>query len=331
VKLPASPVRARAGAVLAALAVLVGASACDTSPGAAALVGDDRISTDALQRAVNVALANPKARPDGTRADFTRTELGRLISNRVIAAAAAARHVTATENEIDTQLQSFAQQAGGMQQLIQAAAQGGVPQSELRSFARYYVLQQKIGDALVANAPVSQAQLQQAYQQNADQYDQVHAAHILVADKARADSILATVRRHPSQFATLAAKYSTDTGSKDNGGDLGFAGRGQFVPEFSRAIFAAKPGSFVEVHTQFGWHVIHVIEHKRTTLAEATPDLKASILQNTRNRLLGEALAAQAKRLGIHVNPRYGRWDARQGKVVPISTKDDVSSPSPAA
>src|SRR5206468_5390861 len=104
-----------------------------------------------------------------------------------------------------------------------------------------------------------------------------HSAHILVKDKATADKILAQVRANPSRFAALAAKYSQDTSNKNSGGDLGFAGHGQFVKEFSDAIFAAKPGAFVEVHSQFGWHVVHEIARKTVPLEKAAPQLKDQI------------------------------------------------------
>ena len=321
-----------AGIAAAAAVTALTASACNTSPGAAALVGNDRISVSSLQREVDDALANPQAQQQlgADRLGFTRTELARLITNHIVVAAAAAHNVTVTQADIDKQLNDFAQQAGGPTQLLQQAEQSGIPQNELRSFTRFYVLQQKLGDQLVANLPVSASQLKAAYQQNIDSYDQVHSAHILVKSKKLADSILAQVKRDPAAFKTLAAKYSIDTSNKDNGGDLGFAGRGQFVPSFSQAIFAAKPGSFVEVHSQFGWHVVHVIAHRRLSLAQATPQLKASILKTQHDQLLSRAMQQEAAKLGVHVNPRYGRWDGQQGTVVPLSGKNGVSSPSPA-
>ena len=132
-----------------------------------------------------------------------------------------------------------------------------------------------------------------------------------------------------SKFASLAAKYSTDTSNKNNGGDLGFAGSGQFVPVFSKAIFAAKPGSFIEVHSQFGWHVVHVIAHRHVSLAQATPDLKTTILKNTRDQMLAKVLSDEAKKVGVHVNPRYGMWDPAKQEVVPRPAADEVTSPSP--
>jgi parvulin-like peptidyl-prolyl isomerase len=322
-------------ASLAALALTaaVGLTGCNTSPGAAALVGADRISVASLQRVVTRALANPQAQSSlgKDRAGFARTELGRLINNRIVAAAAAKYHVVVTANDIDAQIAQFAQQAGGVSQLEQQAAEGGVPKAELRDFIRYYVMEQKVGDAVVADVPVSASQLQAAYRQNLDSFDQVHSAHILVKSKALADRLLSEVRRNPSRFAALAQQYSIDTNSKPQGGDLGFAGRGQFVAPFSAAIFAAKPNTFVEVHSQFGWHVVHVIAHRHVTLAQAAPQLKAQILKGTRERLLTNVLAAEAKKLGVHVNPRYGRWSPTERKVVPAPSHDQLSVPSPTA
>jgi parvulin-like peptidyl-prolyl isomerase len=315
----------------ALLAAVTGLSGCRTSPGAAAIVGDDRISTATLQDEVARALADPKARQAlGDRTSFTRTELGRLINNSIIASAAARRHITATSAEIETQINEFAAQAGGMPQLQQQAAESGIPKAELRDFIRYYVLQQKIGDQLVADVPVSKDDLKAAYQQNIDRYDVVHAAHILVDSKSLADRILAQARANPDGFADLAARYSIDTGSKASGGDLGTQPKSQFVPEFGDPVFAAKPGTFIEVHSQFGWHVVHVISHTRTPLSKVSDELKASVLQNSHDQLLAQALNAESKRIGVHVNPRYGRWDATQGTVVPLKGSDSVSSPSPA-
>jgi len=320
-----------AGIIAAAAVTVVAAAGCNTSPGAAALVGDDRISVDSLQTEVNQALSNSQAQSQlgSDRVSFTRTELGRLINNHIITAAAAAHGITVSQADVDQQLNEFAQQAGGATQLLQQAEQSGIPRDELSSFTRYYVLQQKLADALVADVPVSQAQLQAAYQQSIDNYDQVHSAHILVKTKALADNILAQVHADPSKFAALASKYSLDTSNKDSGGDLGFAGQGQFVPSFSHAIFAAKPGTFIEVHSKFGWHVVHVIAHKHVSLAQATPELKTTILKDTRDKLLQDALTAEAHKLGVHVNPRYGNWDYAQGTVVAPAIKGAVSSPSP--
>jgi parvulin-like peptidyl-prolyl isomerase len=317
-------------AVLGALTVGAGASACTSSPGAAALVGDSRISVESLQGTVNRALADPQAEQQlgQDRAKFTRDQLGRLINNVLIANMAARDGITASPADIDHQLAQFAQQAGGEQQLDQQAAASGIPVKDLRTFIRYYVLQQKIADRLVADVTVSDAELQAAYQKNIDQYDQVDSAHILVTTKALADSLLAQVKAKPSSFAALAKRYSTDPGSKNKGGELGPQPASGLVKPFADAIFAAKPGTFLEVHSQFGWHVVHVIAHRTTPLAQVADQLKAQLLQPKREQLLHAALTAESRKEGVHVSPRYGTWNSANGTVVAPSAKGDLSSPA---
>ena len=325
------PLARIAVAVAGALIVGVGASACTSSPGAAALVGDDRISVETLQALVNRALADPRAEQQlgQDRAKFTRDQLGRLITDDLISKIAARDGIDATPADIDQQLAQFAQQAGGEAQLDQQASAAGIPVKDLRSFIRYYVLQQKIADRLIVNVPVSDADLQAAYQKNIDQYDQVDSAHILVATKQLADSILAQVKAKPSLFAALAKRYSTDPGSKDKGGNLGFQPASGLVKPFADAIFHAKPGTYLEVHSQFGWHVVHVLAHRTTPLAEVADQLKAQILQPKRQQLLAAALTAESHKVGVHVSPRYGVWNPANGTVAERSGNSQLSSPAP--
>ena len=84
-------------------------------------------------------------------------------------------------------------------------------------------------------------------------------------------------------------------------------------------------------HSSFGWHVIHVIAKKTQPLSQVAPQLKADILKQQRSTLLAQALANEAKQLGVHVNPRYGTWDPTKQQVVQVDSSSDVSSPSPGA
>ncbi len=86
--------------------------------------------------------------------------------------------------------------------------------------------------------------------------EEVRARHILVDSKEKAFEILGKLKQG-GDFNTLAKESSTDPGSKDQGGDLGFFGRGQMVPQFEQAAFALKEGEVSEpFETQFGWHII---------------------------------------------------------------------------
>ncbi|MCG8350410.1 MAG: peptidylprolyl isomerase [Chloroflexales bacterium] len=87
--------------------------------------------------------------------------------------------------------------------------------------------------------------------------DMVKARHILVADEATADQIITDLNNGTS-FAELASEFSTDPGSQNNGGELGWTPRGNFVPEFEEAAFSADLNTPIKVGSQFGWHVIEV-------------------------------------------------------------------------
>lgn len=85
--------------------------------------------------------------------------------------------------------------------------------------------------------------------------NKIRCAHILVEKQSQANEILERIRKGES-FASLAAEYSLD-GSRKNGGDLGFFGRGEMVKEFESAAFALQVGEVSGlVKTQFGYHII---------------------------------------------------------------------------
>ena len=298
--------------------------------GAAALVGSERITSEALSQAVSRGLADPAAAEQvaADRDGYQRQVLSRLVNHDLLAVAARERGVSVTPGQVDSRLAGFQAQAGGAAQLEQQAAQGGIAVSDLRSVVSDVVLQENLGDALTADLPVSDADLSAAYNANVGQYDRVHTAHILVADEALARRLLTQVTDDPASFPALARQYSTDAGSKEAGGDLGFVGRGQLVPEYEDAAFPAKDGATVLAKTEFGWHVIKVIAHQRTTLQQATPELRRTVLEAQRQKRTQEVLAATAARLGVKVNPRFGRWDAQTSAVAETAQgPDSVSAP----
>jgi len=97
-------------------------------------------------------------------------------------------------------------------------------------------------------------------QEIARQEEQVHARHILVATEDEAKTVLARLAAG-EEWAALAAELSTDTGSKDSAGDLGWFGRGAMVEAFETAAFALEPGQTSDpVQSDYGYHIIQVLE-----------------------------------------------------------------------
>lgn len=179
---------------------------------------------------------------------------------------------------------------------------------EKRKFA--YVLL-KFAD-LGQSVAVTDAQVQRDYEDNLEKYHQdaeVKARHILfelkedapeaeVAKvKAEAEKVLAEARKG-ADFGQLATKYSKDSGSAKQGGELGWFTKEKMVPEFSEAAFALKPGEISDlVRTQFGFHIIKV-EDARPEKTKSLEEVKSEIVAAIREEKGREIALDKARALG---------------------------------
>jgi peptidyl-prolyl cis-trans isomerase C len=114
--------------------------------------------------------------------------------------------------------------------------------------------------------------------------EEVHARHILLDNEADAKKVIAEIKGG-AKFEDIAKARSKDPSAAQNAGDLGFFGKEDMVPEFAEAAFKMKPGeiSDVPVKTQFGWHVIQVLE-KRTAPPPSLEESKAQITNELRQQ-----------------------------------------------
>lgn len=157
---------------------------------------------------------------------------------------------------------------------------------------------------LRASVELADSEVRTYYEDHPEEFAQdeaVRARHILLqvnADRTAeaAEQELGEIRQRieaGEDFAAVAAEVSEDPGSKTQGGDLGFFGRGQMIREFEDAAFGAQPGDLVgPIGTSFGYHLIEVLEKRpsgRLPFSEAQDQI--------RNRLLTERSrnAAEAK------------------------------------
>ncbi len=98
--------------------------------------------------------------------------------------------------------------------------------------------------------------------QMSNNFTEVRAEHILVETEKEASEIKSQIENKEITFEDAAKKYSKCP-SKANGGDLGYFEKGMMVKEFESAAFEAPTGTITNpVKTQFGWHLIKVIDKK---------------------------------------------------------------------
>jgi peptidyl-prolyl cis-trans isomerase D len=161
----------------------------------------------------------------------------------------------------------------------------------------------------------SQQQIQQYYNDHLSDYqvpEQAKSRHILIsapegadaktdaAAKAKAESILKQLQAGGS-WTELAKKYSDDPGSKDQGGELGFAQRGKMVPEFDKAIFTQKIGDIAIVKSSFGYHIIQV-EERQSAHTQPLSEVQANIVAALTRDTAGQAESRYAEQLTAEAN-----------------------------
>lgn len=119
------------------------------------------------------------------------------------------------------------------------------------------------------------------------QEEEVHARHILVESEDVAKDVIKQLDEG-KDFAEIAKEKSTDS-NKDEGGDLGWFGKGRMVPEFEQAAFALEKGAYTKtpVKSQFGFHVIK-LEDKRI----APPPPFDQVEQQVRQMVMREKYVA---------------------------------------
>ena len=189
-------------------------------------------------------------------------------------------------------------------------------ETELRAYFdknkdKYFIKEQRKVRYLLLSIPelaptikVTENDIQDAWARQPHD-ETVDASHILfkledpskdAEVRAKAEQVLKQIQAG-GDFAELARKYSEDTGSAQQGGNLGPFTRGRMVREFENVAFSLKPGEVSGlVRTQFGYHIIKVLSREVPTLEANRKSIEASI-QQQRASEVAKAKAAEAARL----------------------------------
>ena len=220
-----------------------------------------------------------------------------LIVRALLEQEMARRDIKVSKDDIDNAVKEIVDKVGSKEQLEQILKQNGISAGDFRKDLTQEVKMKKLAKEL-GNSDVSDAEAKKYYNENIKRFkypEKVRAAHNLIsvnpqeieeiitsnkenaglskeeikkkvdaeiaAKKAKAEKVLAEVKKDPSQFAKVAKENSDDTTTAVKGGELGFFSAQEMVPEFSKAAFAMKPNTVSGiVQTQFGYHIIMVTD-----------------------------------------------------------------------
>ncbi|MGM9924047.1 MAG: peptidylprolyl isomerase [Bacillus sp. (in: firmicutes)] len=161
-----------------------------------------------------------------------------------------------SDKEVDERLKEVKDQFGD--QFEMALAQYGYKDEEdFKKNLKLSLLEEK---AALKDIKVTDKELKDYY--NNEYKEEIKARHILVADEKTAKEVKAKLAAG-EKFEDLAKKYSSDTGSAEKGGDLGWFGPGKMVAEFEDAAYALKKGEISDpVKSEHGYHIIEVTDTK---------------------------------------------------------------------
>lgn len=213
--------------------------------------------------------------------------LERMIEGKLIAQEVKNQKLNPDDAKIKEQEDIIKKNIGDDVKFQDTLKQQGMTEAELKNFLTVY-------EKVTADVQVpSESDVRAFFDKNVAHYNQpesVTARHILVKTEDEAKAIITQLTAVKDQaailplFTQLAKDKSTDTESKDSGGDLGTFTKGKMVPEFETAAFAQKVGTFstAPVKTEFGYHVIFVDAHTSATVADFAK-VKAQVEQDVLN------------------------------------------------
>lgn len=311
--------------ILAAVAVLL--AACGSAAAPAATVGNVAITDEQLARDVKVFsfLAGLSRQPCGTQeagesaeSACARYTLSNVILEEVTTTYATQHQITVSDARVNKTLDSLDGQVGAKQVDAELKA-NGLSRDDLDALVRRVLLFSTVQRAVV-RAGISDAELQQLYQQQILDYTTVEVAQILVKTKAEAEQVYRQVTAPGAteqDFLDLAKKVSIDPTAAQNSGLLGSAVASTYVPAFGKAAAALEPGQVSPpVHTRFGWHVIRMVKKDVQTFDQ----VKQKLLDSRSIIVFNGWMRDQLTKQGVVVNPRYGRYDLAALQVARISS-----------
>jgi peptidyl-prolyl cis-trans isomerase SurA len=308
-----------------------------------------------LERAYQDYLANGGSQSQQIRCQY----LAMLIRNKLMMAKAEIDSVSVLDAEVDAntkrRMDAILAQAGNSPEDLESKFGKTLEQIqvELRDQIREQMVISKMEGEISKDVTITPSEVKKFYSKldtlpyfsaSVEVAQIVRVAKVSPPQKEETKRLLMDIRNRilsGEDFTTLAKRYSADPSVTVNGGDMGFVGRGQMVPEFEAMSFKLKPGEIsMPVETQYGLHIIQLIErrgneyHARHILISPTPsqddlDNAANYLDSIRSLIISDTIIFQkaAKEYSDDVRTKASGGffsDEDGGTRIPVEELDPV-------
>ncbi len=273
---------------------------------------DGSVNMDSFKMAAQAQGMSPEMLVERVRHDMAVQQLAGSVQATAFTPRSVTQHlsdISAQEREVEEiafPISEFASKVNVTPEMVKAYYDKHPEQFQVpeQAKAEYLVFDPS---AVESQITVSDAEIADAYNKNKDKFatpEKRSASHILVAvkkdasadeqakAKAKAEKLLAEVRKTPADFAKIAKANSDDPGSAELGGDLGEVSKGLFVKSVEDAIYALKEGQVSDlVKSEFGYHIIKVTSVKpaaQKTLEEARSQIDADLKKQKMSKKYSE-------------------------------------------
>lgn len=238
-----------------------------------------------------------QTRKQSLSADEKKAIANQLVDSHLLYHAGVEAGVEVAQDEVEKNFEGLMGQFPSKEEFLKVISQMGDDEEAVKARISEDLLLRNYVHSFFDKASVSEGTIEAFFKENEDKFvtpSQVKASHILVKEEKEAQDIKGELD-NGAAFEELAEKNS-QCPSGQKGGDLGFFGKGQMVPEFEAAAFSQEVGVVSEpVKTNFGYHLIKVTEVTPETkhgFEEVKGDIENHLKQKIVDSLIGEELAS---------------------------------------
>ncbi|MFJ8527409.1 peptidylprolyl isomerase PrsA [Bacillus sp. NPDC094106] len=235
---------------------------------------------------------------DITKEDLYTTmkqQAGKQVLRNMVVEKVMIKNYKVDDKEVDKKYDEFKKQYGD--QFATLLKQQGIKEDTLKNSVRAQLATEK-----AIEQSITDKELKDNYK------PEIKASHILVKDEETAKKVKDELAQGKS-FEELAKEYSTDPGSKDKGGDLGYFGPGKMVPEFTDAAYKLKKDEVSDpVKTQYGYHIIKVtdIKPQEKTFDQAKGDIKKDLVAKKSQdpQFMNDLITKEVKKADVKIEDK---------------------------
>lgn len=266
--------------------------------------------------------------PNAVRRQFQQGYLSQIVRRYVLEREAEERDIEISSSELSEALDQIKAGFPSEEEFQRAVDQQGLTDEQLQDFVRDQIVEDKLRQEISSELEPDDDELQSFYDQNAANYQETRASHILVAKEGLASDVATQLQSaKPGEldalFAKLAKRSSDDPGSARKGGDLGFFAPGDLVPEFQEAADMLGIGEVSDpVKSQFGFHVIRVTDRRAKPFEEVRDQIAQELTGAEQEEEFQRFIKKAYEDADVRVNPRYGELDLETQRVVDATAED---------